>query len=211
MSDPQAHGHGASAADAIAALLVEGLRRTNDRVEALQTTMLELESARADARREDANRFADKIERLGERIFAQMDTYHRETQSKLVEVCDKGGRDHALFIQNDLDRKGEIIELQHRLDRDEARERGRSEMRGSIMRAGAWAVEHSKGIAAVAASLLLGVGIGSVDFKDQDGAHAETASAQTTATIPPVTNQQQTLSQSPVEDWPLRTFTDGSN
>lgn len=206
MSNGQAHGDVPRSADAVAYLLVDGLRQTNAKVEEFQSTLADMEIARANERREDTNRFADKIDRLGERIFAQMATNHKETQSKLAEVCDKGGKDHALFIKNDLDRRAEIVDIRHRLDRDEAAERARKEMRGSLLRAGAWVIENGKGIAAVAASMVLGVGIGSLSFdKDADTASAEPASTTEVVPIPPVTNQQGTLTQSHAEDWPLRT------
>ena len=202
MSNDQARGPVPLSADHIATMLVEGLRRTNDRVEEFQSALADMEIARANERREDTNRFSDKIDRLGERIFEQMSANHKETQAKLSEVCDKGGKDHALFIQNDIDRRGEIISIQHRLDRAEAHKRGREEVQGSLLRVGAWVVGHSRGIAAVAASLLLGVGIGSFNF--EDSAEARAVPAETVVEIPPVTNQQGTLTQSHVEDWPLR-------
>lgn len=207
MSNGLAHGAVPSSADKIAMMLVDGLRRTNDRVEEFQSALADMEIARANERREDTNRFADKIDRLGERIFEQMSANHRETQAKLAEVCDKGGKDHALFLQNDLDRRGEIVDLRHRMDRAQAHEEGRKAVHNSVLKAGAWVLENvsGKGIAAVAASLALGVGIGSIDFSPRAEAQAE---PQQTIAIPaevPVTNQQGTLTQSHVEDWPLRT------
>lgn len=186
--------------DNVTELLVEGLRRTNDHVADLSATLADIEIKRANDRREDTNRFADKIERGFERVFEQMAANHKETTAKLVEVCDKGGKDHARFDdQNDL-RKAEIVELRHLLENRHAMEQGRKETRAAFYKLGAWVVGHGRTIAAVAASLAVGVGLGSWDPAPSNEAHA----AQT-VTIPPVTNQQGTLTQHHVEDWPLRT------
>lgn len=177
-------------------LLVDGMKRANDRVDEERV-----------AREAALGRLYDKVDHGFTNLRAHIDAQHAETQERLRQVCDKGGLEHDRFIQNDLERKAEIIELRHRLDRAAAMEDGRKQVRGSMLRAGAWVIENGKGIAAVAASMMLGVGIGSVSFGDRESTATAAPMAQQVqaVSIPPVTNQQGTLTQSHVEDWPLRT------
>ena len=118
-------------------LLVDGMKRANDRVDEERV-----------AREAALGRLYDKVDHGFTNLRAHIDAQHAETQERLRQVCDKGGLEHDRFTQNDLDRKAEIIDLRHRLDRAAAMEDGRKQVRGSMLRAGAWVIENGKGIAA---------------------------------------------------------------
>lgn len=186
------HAHG----DDVLPLLVEAARRNSSRIEEAFAAVSVLRSDMEEGRREDVNRLADKLERGFERMAA--DGRERENRlnirldrmdEKLVDVCDKGRKDHDRFDSQYQEVKHGLLLLNHRFDEQDIRQEERRKIVDGFRATGQWVVEHAKDIAVVGGLAALGLKV-----------FLWPAPAAPATPPTPVTVHQETLSHGPSAD-----------
>lgn len=209
--------------ETLVSLAVKGLQRTIQRVDRLEVGLAQLAKSVAEGRREDMGYIADKIERGFERVardagerearlnarldrLADAQALIREEQK---DICDKGQKDHAAMKAESADLRRQVTAIQKHLSVRSAREQGRKDVLGWL-----WnsfnTISDNWGKVSVAAVAV--VALAKAFWPPVETATAVTEPTSTNvAHIPPVTNQQETLGQAHVEDWPLRTQTYGND